>query len=186
MSSGPAQGLLVTASRLLAIGVLMAVMTLMLAAASVMRDRQVEIDGALQRGELLARVLEEHATRGIDTASLALAALGDALTGDATHASPRISQPLRQTLANVPLLRSVAVVDRSGLVLASTAAGVEGRRLRLDALGPLPEAGRDALGSFVAARDLSALAQGAPPEVRKGVGFLPIVRLRGSPRHSLG
>ena len=172
----PAQRPLVTARRLTALGVVLAMLPLLLALASVLHERQQTIGEALKRNDLMARVLEEHATRSIDTASLALAALGDALSGDAARGSPRIGQSLRQTLANVPLLRSVMVVDRQGLVLASTVPEAEGRRLRLERLGPLPRPGQDQVGSFVAVRDLSALTEDTVPEVRKGVGLLPLVR----------
>ena len=177
---------LVTARRLRALGVLLACLTLLLALASVLQERRQAVEAAQAQGAVFARVLEEHATRSIDSASLALAALGDALDADSSGAAPRIGQALRQTLAYTPLLRSVAVMDRQGLVLAGTAAGIEGRRLQLLRLGPLPEPGHDQVGSFVPARDLQALAEGGAAEVRKGVGFVPIVRaLTGEKSHLL-
>ena len=180
-----AQHLLVTADGLHALGILLVALTLLFAVASAVHERHATIQAAQQQAALLARVLEEHATRSIDSASLTLAALGDSLAADAAGGSPRIGQMLRETLAHATLLRSVAVVDRQGTVLASTAAGLEGRRLQMRRLGPLPAPGSDLIGNFVTARDLSALADGEASDVRKGVGFVPIVRALTGERRNL-
>ena len=174
-----------TARSLSIVGVLLALLTLLLTAAVVLHERQQAIDTALARAELLARVLEEHATRSIDTASLALAALGDALGADGPQGTPRMGPALKQTLANLPLLRSVAVIDRKGQVLASTSPGLEGRTLAWDRLGPLPAPGADQLGRFVQGRSLGSLLPGALADAPAGVGFVPLVRALDGPGSGL-
>jgi hypothetical protein len=59
----------------LAGGVLLAMAVLAAAAALGIYARQERLQAELQRSELLARVLEDHATRSFESASLALAAL---------------------------------------------------------------------------------------------------------------
>ena len=158
------------------LGALLALLTVLLAAGAAVHERGQVIDTAQGRAELLARVLEEHATRSVETVGLALAALGETLAAESRGAAPQISQALTQTLANLPLLRAVAVVDGRGLVLASTAAADVGRTLALSRLGPLPAPGQDRLGLFVQGRSLSVLVAGATPDAPAGVGFVPLVR----------
>jgi PAS domain S-box-containing protein len=158
------------------LGALLALLTLLLAAGAAVHERGQVIDTAQGRAELLARVLEEHATRSVETVGLALAALGETLAAEPRNATPQISQALTQTLANLPLLRAVAVVDVRGQVLASTAAADMGRTLDLARLGPLPAAGQDRLGPFVQGRSLAVLVARATPDAPAGVGFVPLVR----------
>lgn len=126
---------------------------------------------ARERIELMARVLEEHATRSFDTVSLALAALAD------VQPSPDAGRELAQSVAGLPLLRSVALVDPEGRVLASSAPAEAGLSIDLARLGPLPPPGMDRLGGFIPGRGLSALARAsAVAPVPAGVGFIPVVR----------
>jgi PAS domain S-box-containing protein len=171
---------------LLGVGLLLALLLLAGVGLSVWRERQQTVNAAMDRAELLARVLEDHATRSIDTASLALAALGESLGSEAAQATPHIGLSLQQTLANLPVLREVAIVDRQGLVLATTTRGLEGRVVQLDRLGPLPSGDGDRLGPFIPGRDLGVLLNGTPSTLQAappGVGFVPLVRaLQGAGR----
>jgi len=165
----------VTAAGLAWAGSLLALTILVLVGAMLAYERHEAVQTAQDRAGLLARVLEEHATRSIDTAAVALAALGESLATD-TEASPHIGHALGQTLAGLPLLRAVAVLDAQGRVLASTAAADRGRQVQLQRLGELPPPGRDRLGAFVQGRSLGALAAGATPDAPPGVGFVPLLR----------
>lgn len=130
------------------------------------------------RNELWARVLAEQATRSVESVSLALAALADTLSRDPNGALGVGTQggALAQTLAGLPALRALAVVDATtGEVLASTS-GDTGRRLDLARLGALPVSGSDRLGGFVPGRGFAALMPGPSAAAPPGVGFLPLVR----------
>jgi PAS domain S-box-containing protein len=173
----------VTARSLAGMGLGLALLIVLMTVALLANSRGEALDAARARAELMTRVLEEHATRSFDTAAVALAALDSALGSDpqSQSARPLIGQALRHTLAGLPLLRSVAVLDRQGLVLASTAPGDVGRTVALERLSPLPSNGHDRVGPYVQGRDLAVLAAGAPPDAPPGVGFVPLVRAVDGP-----
>lgn len=127
------------------------------------------------RGELLARVLEDHATRTVETTAIALSAMAEQLGAQPAGGAAQIGSVLSQSLVGLPSLRSVAVVDAQGKVLISTAPRDSGLRIDLKALGDWPEAGRDRLGGFVAGRGLADLAPAAAP-APAAVGFIPLLR----------
>lgn len=132
---------------------------------------------ALQRGrerlELLARVLEDHATRSVDSADLVLRTLADGIgllpRVDATLLQPLLSQAL---LAQ-PVLRGVAVLDLHGQVLASSDPREPGLRIDLTLLEPLPPPGRERLLPLLPGRNLRTLGD---PALGKAVGMLPLLR----------
>ena len=127
------------------------------------------------RGELMARVLEDHATRTVETSAIALSAMADLLAAQPLGDATTIGPSLNQALVGLPFLRSVAVVDRQGTVLASTAAGDFGRVIQVSRLGPWPEPGRDRLGGFIAGRNLGDLDTSRAQAVPAGVGFIPLL-----------
>ncbi len=127
------------------------------------------------RGELMARVLEDHATRTVETSAIALSAMADLLVAQPLGDATTIGPTLNQALVGLPFLRSVAVVDRQGTVLASTAAGDFGRVIDVRRLGPWPELGRDRLGGFIAGRNLGDLEGARAAAVPAGVGFIPLL-----------
>ncbi|HEY9109334.1 MAG TPA: ATP-binding protein [Roseateles sp.] len=156
-----------------ATGVLFAATLLGAAGYSLWRERREQASAMQARQELLARVLEDHAGRTFDGAQLALAGLADAI-GRSTR--PEVLQELlAQAQASLGFLRGVALLDESGRVLAAADPADRGVRIELDTLGPWPAPGRDAVGSFVAARSLAGLSESGgvvPP----GVGFIPVLR----------
>ena len=159
------------AGALLTAGMLIAVVAL------AVRDYREALVTGRKNAELLVRVLEDQATRTVETGSIALASMADLLSaqpqGDATVIGPVLSQ----ALVGLPFLRSVAVVDRQGTVLASTAAGDAGRQVDVRRFGAWPEVGRDRLGSYLPGRSLASLQLGpARPAVPQGVGFIPLLR----------
>jgi len=158
-------------------GLALAVLVLLLALGLMGYERREHLRDERVATALMARVLEDHATRSVDTAALALAALAELVAKSELRADTQLGWVLAQSLAGLPVLREVAVIDGQGLVLASTDPGNQDRVLDLARLGPLPQAGAEALGSFVRGRGLGALTLGAaaaaaPP----GVGFVPLVR----------
>lgn len=129
------------------------------------------------RGALMARVLEDQATRTVETASIAMLSVSDLLAaqaiGDATEPGPGFDQ----ALVGLPFLRGVAVLDRQGTVLASTTRGEFGRVVDLSLLGPWPAVGQDRLGGFLKGRTLGDIAPGPRAgTVPEGVGFIPLMR----------
>ena len=170
-------------------GACLLLLALLLAIVSYQRHAQLQTQ--LSRAALLARVLEDHATRSIETAALSLSALADEVvatrrieskSGENNRSEGSLEWVLNQTLAGLPVLRAVAVLDAQGRVLASTEAGLQGQVVDLQRLGPLPPQGREALGAFVAGRGLLSLVRQGParvgdlPAVPSGVGFIPLVR----------
>lgn len=135
------------------------------------------LDNFQERGELQARVLEDQATRTVDTVAVALGYLAVEI-GHAEDRSEagRIGTLLSQALVAMPLVRSIAVVDGTGMVLHSTSAQDEGARIALERLGPLPAPGQEKLGGFVPGRGLVALVAGSAAASSPGLGFIPLVR----------
>lgn len=141
------------------------------------QHQELRVDTA-RRQALLARVLEDHASRSLDATLIALAGLADVAGG---NTPPEVLQALLgQTQTTLGFLRGVALLDNQGRVLA--AADPADRDVRIDpgALGAWPAVGLDAIGGFVPGRSLASLAApgGAAhgPEAPPGVGFIPLLR----------
>lgn len=156
-------------------GVLLAALLLAGAAYSLWREQQKLTAETAARQALLARVLEDHASRSLDATQIALAGLADIA---ARGAPPDVLQALLgQTQASLGFLRGVALLDEAGHVLAAADPADRGTHIVPAALGTWPEAGRDAVGRFVAARSLAGLASSGPAAVvPPGVGFIPVLR----------
>ncbi|MFZ5549600.1 MAG: ATP-binding protein [Pseudomonadota bacterium] len=138
-------------------------------------DYRSNVDGERSRQELLARVLEDQATRTFDSTGLALGALAARLESlprwDEAHAGPA----LRETLAGLPFLRDVALVDRQGHVM-SAAQPTQGPAPDLGFLGAWPEPGHQRIGSYAPGRTLADAARhGSPRASPPGVGFIPVL-----------
>ena len=158
-------------------GLALAALVLLLALGLVSYERRERLADARVANELMARVLEDHATRSVDTAALALAALAELVAKSELRADTQLDWVLAQSIAGLPVLREVAVVDGQGMVLASTDPGNLDRMLDLARLGPLPQAGAESLGTFVRGRGLGAVAAGSPAaQAPPGVGFVPLMR----------
>ncbi|MBI3345778.1 MAG: PAS domain-containing sensor histidine kinase [Burkholderiales bacterium] len=155
-------------------GVLLAATLLAGTAYSLWRERRELTAETAVRQALLARVLEDHASRSLDAAQLALVGLADVA---ARGAPPEVLQALLgQTQASLGFLRGVALLDETGHVLAAADPADRGAQIDPGALGRWPAAGRDAVGGFVAARSLAGLGGTAPAVVPPGVGFIPLLR----------
>lgn len=128
---------------------------------------------ATERNRLLARVLEDQATRTIDSASLALTTVADALRVQPALDQPHAGPVLGQAVASQPFLRAAALLDERGLVLASSMPGDVGHNVELSRWGAIPPVGKSTLMPLRPGR---ALTDAAP---RRGSGdgpcFLPLI-----------
>jgi PAS domain S-box-containing protein len=170
-------GKLLSSGVALVAGISLTLITLLLLCFMGWYEYKEVLENFKDRGELQARVLEDHATRTVETVSVALRYLAaDIVQPDASGTSVRTRTLLSQALVGMPLVRSLAVVDANGLVLASTAQQDVGVQIALDRLGALPATGQEKLGEFVPGRSLAALGNGSLVTPTPAVGFIPLVR----------
>ncbi|MBB4843098.1 PAS domain S-box-containing protein [Paucibacter oligotrophus] len=141
-------------------------------------ERSEALKGAVARGELLARVLVEHATSTVDATALTLRTVAESMAyqpaADAEHLRPL----LNQSLQGQPFLRGLAVLDAKGIVLASTVATELGLRLDLERFGALPRAGAEKLLPLMPGRGIADLVPSSDGSLRppQKVNVLPLLR----------
>ncbi len=143
------------------------------------QERAEALADQRQRGELFARVLEDHVTRSLESVAFSLATLAGAAGDEGVDELARSSAALAQTLSAQPQLRGLAVVDAQGLVRASSVPREVGLRIELARLGTAPLPGRGAIGPYVAGRglgDLVPATAAAGSVAPAGVGFIPMLR----------
>jgi PAS domain S-box-containing protein len=157
------------------LGGLLAVLALALSACFVWYEQREIIRRELQAGELLARVLEDHASRTFDTVSIAMSALAETVgpTAGGPADTARLGQSLALAQQGLPFLRSLSLIDGRGRVLASSVRDNVGVVIDLRRI-PLPAAGSiERLGTLVAGRDLADAASGRQvPSFERS--FLPL------------
>ena len=158
-------------------GGLSALATLMAVAALATNDFRSTMANNETHAAMLARVLEDQATRTLNTAELALEALSGSPALSGASADPRsMAEALNQALAGLPFLRGLAVVDASGRVVASTLTGDAEIFVDPARLGPKVLPGQSALGSWLAGRSLQSIRlHGLPAQAPKGVGYIPLL-----------
>jgi len=140
-------------------------------------ERRETLNNAQDRNELIARTLEDHVTRTVDSAALILQTLGEGIARQASMEPARLQPMLGESLlTSLPFLRGAAVLDERGSVLASTIPAEQGLQVALERLGPLPSDGRDLLLPLLPGRSLADLAGTAPALRASGVGMLPLLR----------
>ncbi|MGM9483083.1 ATP-binding protein [Roseateles sp. NT4] len=156
-------------------GVLLAATLLAGTAYSIWREKREQASETAARQALLARVLEDHASRSLDAIQLSLAGLADVVE---RGAPPEVLQALLgQTQASLGFLRGIALLDEAGHVLAAADPSDRGAQIVTARLGTWPAPGQDGLNGFVAARSLVGLAPGDTAAiVPPGVGFIPLLR----------
>ena len=164
----------------LAFGVVIAALLLALAVGFMAYERQELQASTVARGALYARVLEDQASRTFNAADLVLSTAAETTAGDrANHDVERLSERLRQSMQNLPFLRSISLVDGRGRVLASSSPGHVGLVIhRQSLLQPGLTAG---LGPLLAGRDLADLAAasagpGGSDPSSAVANLLPLVR----------
>ena len=130
-----------------------------------------------QHVAMLARVLEDQATRTVETAELALEALAGSPALDSAAADPqRMTEALNQALAGLSFLRGLAVVDAGGRVIASTQPGDAEIFVDLPRMGPALLPGQSAMGGLIAGRSLQSIRlRGEPSKAPSGVSYLPLL-----------
>ena len=160
-------------------GALLALLAVSLTAGFLWYEQRELDRREVQSGEVLARVLEDHANRTFNTIDIALATLSETVRSSVRTIDPiRLGPVLQQAQQGMPFLRSVSLLDAQGRVLASSAIDnvdvvVDLRRV------PLPAAGVvDRLGSLVAGRDLAEASgvAGIAAAIASPRSFVPLVR----------
>jgi len=140
-------------------------------------DQQEFVQVRVSQAELLARVFDDHATRTIDTASLAMAGLAEVIEiRGRSLESVQLDATLSQVLVGLPFMRSVALLDLSGHVLASSARGDAGRTIDMRTLGNLPPMGKEGIGRPLPGRQLADLSVTRDDRSPAVVSFIPILR----------
>lgn len=139
-------------------------------------ERQDALMDSRERMELVARVLEDQATRSVETAAFALRTVAEDLRVVPQQEAVRLQPLLAQALIAQPALRGLAVLDGEGRVLASSEPRELGLKLDLSRFGRLPDAGQDLLLALRSGRDLRSLTRGAGEERRQMVKLLPLAR----------
>ena len=126
---------------------------------------------------MLARVLEDQATRTMQTAELALESLATSPALTAVASEPRRMQDaLGQALAALSFLRGLAVVDAGGRVIASTLPGDAESFVDLAQLGPPVAVGRTVQGGLTPGRSLQSVRLGGKAVAAPaGVAFIPVM-----------
>lgn len=139
-------------------------------------QRRETLDSGRARLEVMARVLEDHATRSVESADMILRTLADGLLLQQRAEATQLQslQPLlSQALLAQPMLRGIAVLDLQGQVLASSDPREQGLRLNVSMLGQLPQSEQSRLLPLLPGRGLRTLGD---PALGKAVGMLPLVR----------
>lgn len=161
---------------------LLALVVVLAGAGLAVYERRETLTNAQDRAELVARSLEDHVTRTVESASLILRTLGEGIATQGSAEPARLQPLLAQSLiSSLPFLRSVAVLDEQGRVLASSIASEQGTRVALNRLGPLPGLGREQLQRLLPGRSLADLGQAAAAPRANGVGMLPLLRTLPGP-----
>ena len=166
-----------TSHLVLVIGGLSALAALMGVGALAVNDFRTVRISYQNHAAMLARVLEDQATRTMQTAELALESLAISPALTVVASEPwRMQDALGQALAALSFLRGLAVVDAGGRVIASTSPGDAESFVDLAKLGPLVASGRTVQGGLTPGRSLQSVRLGgtavpAPP----GVAFLPLM-----------
>ena len=134
------------------------------------------ITGDRGRLDMQARVLADHATRSVESASVVLSYLADQISSeDLLRGQHKPDPMLSQGLAALPYVRSLNLLDSSGAVRNSTHTPDIAIRISLARLGAMPAPGQERLGGFLPGRSLGALQASGDKSVTSA-GFFPLIR----------
>ncbi|HVL44860.1 MAG TPA: PAS domain S-box protein [Acidovorax sp.] len=158
-------------------GGLSALVALAAVGALALNDFRAANIGHQNHAAMLARVLEDQATRTMQTTELALESLATLPALTAVVSDPRRMQDtLGQALAALPFLRGLAVVDAGGRVVVSTLPGDTESFVDLAKLGSPVVVGRTVQGGLTPGRSLQSVRLGGPAVATPaGVAFIPIL-----------
>ncbi|MBV7458480.1 MULTISPECIES: PAS domain S-box protein [unclassified Acidovorax] len=133
--------------------------------------------------ELLASVMESHASQVFDNTKLTLDSLAKNLTTE-NHTPAQLEAQQSYRLQGLPFLRSIAIVSSDGHVLASTTASDRGGKVDLQRLPPSSATDeRVVIGAWVHGRTLTQDMRNAA--VPAGLGYIPMVRLVRLPSNAV-
>ena len=139
-------------------GALLAATIIAAAASFIAYERRQLQDAALDRAELYARVLEDHANRTLDSTELALQALAHAIDPQRSELDPAAqSTLLANAMLGQPYLRSISLLEARGRVLASSNAANLDLVLPLAAWTPRGAPLPQGVGPLLHGRDLADL-----------------------------
>lgn len=161
----------------LAVGVLAAAAALTGALVVSLGDLRGAFATSESQAQLLARVLEDQTTRTFEAGELVLFSLAQTPALQAGAADrDGTENAMRQVLTALTFVRSVAVVDLEGHVLASTDPATSGIRIDAARLGPLPTARIQRIGPLLPGRGLESLSgDAAAPSAPPGLAFIPLM-----------
>lgn len=164
-----------TSHLVLIAGGLSALASFLAVAALATNDFRAARASDMAHAAMLARILEDQATRTVETVELALEAL--ATSPALESADPRrMEELLSQALMGHSYLRGLAVVDAAGRVMASTQAGDADAVVDMARLGGPATVGRSTLGGWTPGRSLQGVRlQGASTQAPAGVAFVPML-----------
>jgi PAS domain S-box-containing protein len=174
--------------QLWAVLALVAVLAIVLATAYTIQQREVVEREALARVSLYARVLEEQTTRSFSSAAQMLRSLSARGTvRRAKTDADAADRLLDQQLPGQPYLRSVAILDETGRVLASTNGADTGHRVDLAALGrDAADPDGQSIGPVLPIRHLADLGAAGGASVSTALPLLRRVPMEGDlPAHWL-
>ncbi len=129
------------------------------------------------RAELFARLLDDHAVRTLDVAALALSDLSEVVRASDDASGGRLRPPALQVVGSLSFIRSLALIDASGLIVMSTRDQEQGHTVSLQAFGVLPVNEAPVLSRLIPVRyleDLSLERQQASDSLK--VFSLPLIR----------
>jgi len=129
------------------------------------------------RAELFARLLDDHAVRTLDVAALALADLSEIVRTSPEAAGSRLRAPALQTVGSLTAIRSLALIDSSGLIVMSSREGEQDQRINLGMFGVLPINDAPVLSRLIPVRyleHLSSVRQSLAESLK--IFSLPLIR----------
>ncbi|MFG6467622.1 ATP-binding protein [Pelomonas baiyunensis] len=149
------------------------------------RDHHARLTQADLQQTLLARVVEEHATRGLDATRAALEQLAQATTRRTPHTE--LHALMEQTRASLHFVQGLALLDDHGRVLTAVGSAATGPQVPALAMAAWREAGPQAIGRFVARTSLAAsTSPSTSPSTTPGTepsaltspspGYLPVLQ----------
>ncbi|SEK77201.1 PAS domain S-box-containing protein [Roseateles sp. YR242] len=151
-------------SATLVAGIVLAIASTVAVVAPILVQRHAALEEARGRGVLLAQMLEADATRTVESVSVTLHGLADSvpLAGGGPEEGGRKSASqwsdhMNRVLLGLPFLRSIAVLDSHGRVLASTNADEVGLEVPMQRMERLPAPDRDQLQPLQPGRTLADL-----------------------------
>ena len=157
-------------------GILLALLLLTAIAWMSWRGQQLVVEQDMQQEELFARIFEDQASRTFDSVAVVVASLSESFAAQETlQEQASMTRQMAQALTGVPFVRSIALVDQRGLVMASSNGNDVGVEIDLQRLGPRPPKGQALLGSLQRGRGLADLERGQGGQnLRPGVNLIPM------------